>query len=229
VVLLRCWLHAAAVDRRPFRQVHRWATGGVAGEAVRILRTHREAASGWSGELESVLHAHPDRRDAAQALIRRALEPLTAVHIRDACSPGGSGGLDLASFTAEWGTLYVVGERIEDPRTHPGAMPLLTALVSCVVEHGRSMAAGSPAGRLDPPVTFVLDDAAALAPLPELPELLAEGRLRGLPALAVLRSPEQALARWQAPVWQYADVRLALGDATAGALPPSVPDAVRLR
>jgi hypothetical protein len=230
VTLLRCWLHAAAVDGRPFRQVQRWAAGGAAaGEAVRVLRTDRAAASGWSGELESVLHAHPERRDAAQALIRRALEPLNAVHIRDACSPGSSGGLDVESFAAERGTLYVVGERIEDPRSHPGAMPLLTALVSSVVEHGRRMAAGSPAGRLDPPLTFVLDDVAALAPVPELPALLADGREAGLPALAVLRSPEQALARWQAPLWQDADLRLALGDATAEALAPAVPDALRIR
>jgi hypothetical protein len=108
-------------------------------------------------------------------------------------------------------------------------MPLLTALVSSVVEHGRRMAAGSPAGRLDPPLTFVLDDVAALAPVPELPALLAGGREAGLPALAVLRSPEQALARWQAPLWQDADLRLALGDATAEALAPAVPDALRIR
>jgi hypothetical protein len=222
--LLRCWLHAAAVAGQPFRQIQRWAAGGTAaGEAVRILRTDTGVVSGWSGELESVLHAHPERRDAAQALIRKITEPLNSVHIRDACSPGRTGGLDLESFTAERGTLYVVGERVEDPRTRPGAMPLLTALVSSVVEHGRSMAAGSPSGRLDPPVTFVLDDVAALAPLPELPALLAEGHPAGLPTLAVLRSPEQALARWGAPVWQQADVRLALGED-----PPSVPDAVRL-
>jgi hypothetical protein len=230
VTLLRCWVHAAAVDGRPFRQLQRWAAGSsAAGEAVRILRTDREAASGWSGELESVLHAHPERRDAAQALIRRILEPLNSVHIRDACSPPKSGALDLESFAAERGTLYVVGERIEDPRSHLGAMPLLTALVSSVVEHGRRMAARSPAGRLDPPLTFVLDDVAALAPAPDLPGLLADGRACGLPALAVLRSPEQALARWQLPLWQDAEVRLALGDATADALPPSVPDAIRIR
>jgi hypothetical protein len=230
VTLLRCWVHAAAVDGRPFRQLQRWAAGGsAAGDAVRILRTDREAASGWSGELESVLHAHPERRDAAQALIRRILEPLNSVHIRDACSPAKSGGLDLESFAAERGTLYVVGERIEDPRSHLGAMPLLTALVSSVVEHGRRMAARSPAGRLDPPLTFVLDDVAALAPAPDLPALLADGRACGLPTLAVLRSPEQALARWQLPLWQDAEVRLALGDATADALPPSVPDAIRIR
>lgn len=228
VTLMRCWLHAAAVDGRPFRQLQRWAAGGsAAGEAVRVLRTDQAAASGWSGELESVLHAHPERRDAAQELIRRVLEPLNSVHIRDACNPARTGGLDLESFAAERGTLYVMGERIEDPRTRPGAMPLLTALVSSVVEHGRRMAARSPAGRLDPPLTFVLDDVAALAPLPELPALLADGRVTGLPALAVLRSPEQALARWQLPLWQDAEVRLALGEA-ADALSPSVPDAVRI-
>ncbi len=230
VVLLRCWLHAAAVDGRPFRQVHRWAAGGAAAaDAVRILRTDTGAASGWSGELESVLHAHPERRDAAQALIRQTLEPLNSVHIRDACNPSRTGGLDLESWGAERGTLYVVGERIEDPRTHLGAMPLLTALVSSVVEHGRCMAAGSSAGRLDPPLTFVLDDVAALAPAPDLPELLAAGTAAGLPTLAVLRSPEQAMARWQAPLWQHADQRIALGDDTADSLPPSVPDAIRLR
>jgi hypothetical protein len=222
--LLRCWLHAAAVGGLPFRQIQRWAAGGAAaGEPVRILRTDTGAASGWSGELESVLHAHPERRDAAQGLIRRITEPLNSVHIRDACSPGRTGGLDLESFTAERGTLYVVGERVEDPRTRPGAMPLLTALVSSVVEHGRGMAAGSPSGRLDPPMTFVLDDVAALAPLPGLPALLTEGHPSGLPTLAVLRSPEQALARWGTPVWSHADMRLALGED-----PPTVPDAVRL-
>ncbi|MEV6013026.1 type VI secretion protein [Streptomyces sp. NPDC051976] len=229
VTLLRCWLHAAAVDGLPFRQVHRWAAGGAAaGEAVRILRTDTGAASGWSGELESVLHAHPERRDAAQALIRKTLEPLNSVHIRDACNPTRIGGLDMESFVAERGTLYVVGERIEDPRTHLGAMPLLTALVSSVVEHGRRMAAMSSAGRLDPPLTFVLDDVAALAPLPALPELLATGESDGLPTLAVLRSPEQALARWQSPLWQQATLRLALGENTAASLPPAVPDAIRL-
>jgi hypothetical protein len=70
---------------------------------------------------------------------------------------------------------------------------------------------------------------AALAPLPGLPHLLSTGHATGLPTLAVLRSPEQALARWQTPLWQNADVRLALGDETADTLPPAVPDAVRIR
>jgi hypothetical protein len=207
--------------------VHRWAGGGAALEAVRILRTHSLARAGWSGELESVLHAHPERRDAGQTLIHRALECLGSVHIRDACVPARSDALSLESFIAEGGTLYVVGEPNEDPRTHPGATPLLTALVSSVVEHGRRMAERSPSGRLDPPLALILDDVAALAPLPGLPDLLAEGAALGLPALAVLRSPEQSRDRWPGSPWQRADTRLVLGPA-APSLFSQLPDAVCL-
>ncbi|MEU9203276.1 type VI secretion protein [Streptomyces sp. NPDC048332] len=194
--LLQCWLHAAAIDGRPFRQVHRWALGGSAHEPVRLLRTHPKAASGLAGLLESALTAHPERREMAQELTVRAFGALASVHIRDACTPNRSDALALESFVDEGGSLYVVGEPIENPRSGPGAMPLLTALASDVVEHGRRMAARSSDGRLDPPMTLVLDDIAAVAPLPRLPELLTTGEEQGLPTVALLRSREQARARW---------------------------------
>ncbi|MEW2031501.1 type VI secretion protein [Streptomyces roseifaciens] len=194
--LLRCWLHAAAVDGRPFRQVLRWAQGTAAHEPVRILRTHVKAAGGAAGELESALTGHPQRREVAQELTARALGALSSVHVRDACNPHRADSLAWESFVAEGGTLYVVGEAIEDPRTRPGAMPLLTALVSSVVERGRGMAGRSSAGRLDPPLTLVLDDVAAVAPAPALPDLVAEGTAQGLPTFALMRSEEQARARW---------------------------------
>ncbi|MFE0645462.1 type VI secretion protein [Streptomyces sp. NPDC058877] len=194
--LLRCWLHAAAVDGRPFRQVHRWAQGAGAHEPVRILRSHPKAASGLAGLLESALTAHPESRRLAQELTARALASLSSIHIREACVPNRTDSLALASFLAEGGTLYVVGEAIEDPRTHPGAMPILTALAANVVEHGRRMAARSSDGRLGPPLTLVLDDVAAVAPIPQLPELLATGDAQGMPTLALMRSREQARSRW---------------------------------
>lgn len=200
--LVRCWLHAAAVDGRPFKQLHRWAQGGNAHDAVRILRTHPKATAGLAGLLESALTGHPERREIAQQLVVRALSALSSIHIREACTPNRTDSLTLESFINEGGTLYVVGEQIEDPRTHPGAMPLLTALAADVVEHGRRMAARSSDGRLDPPMTLVLDDVAAVAPLPSLPELLATGQDQGLPTLVLLRSVEQARARWPEPLPQ---------------------------
>ncbi|MFF8016010.1 TraM recognition domain-containing protein [Streptomyces sp. NPDC007929] len=194
--LLRSYLHAAAIDGRTVRHVHRWSQGTQIQDAVRILRTNPKAAPGSAGELEGALTAHPERRDMAQQLTTRALAALSTVNIREACTPNRTDALALDSFIHETGTLYVVGESIEDPRTNPGAMPLLTALVSSVVERGRHMAERSSAGRLDPPMTLVLDDVAAVAPLPHLPELLATGADRGMPTLALLRSREQGRARW---------------------------------
>lgn len=194
--LLRSYLHAAAIEARTIRHVHRWCQGAQIQDAVRTLRTHPKAAPGSAGELEAALTAHPERRDIAQELTSRALSALFTVNIREACTPNRNDALALDSFVDEGGTLYVVGESIEDPRTHPGAMPLLTALTSSVVERGRRMAERSSSGRLDPPLTLVLDDVAAVAPLPQLPELLAAGADRGLPTLALLRSREQARTRW---------------------------------
>ncbi|GAA0301341.1 hypothetical protein GCM10010302_44800 [Streptomyces polychromogenes] len=197
--LLRSWLQAAALDGLPFKQLARWAQGNGSQEPVRILRTHPQAAPGAAGELESALIAHSERREQAQYLTARALSCLTSIHIREACNPNRTDALALASFAAEGGTLYVVGESVEDPRTRPGAMPLLTALASHVVEHGRRMAARSSRGRLDPPMTLVLEDVAAVAPVPRLPELLDDERL---PLLALCRSREQARGRW--PEWPVA-------------------------
>ncbi|MFJ1656055.1 type IV secretory system conjugative DNA transfer family protein [Streptomyces sp. NPDC088337] len=194
--LLRSFLHAAAVDGRAIRHVHRWAQGTQVQEAVRILRTNPKAAAGSAGELESSLTSYPERRDMAQELTGRALASLVTVNIREACTPNRTDAVALDSFVNEGGTLYVVGESLEDPRTDPGAMPLLTALASSVVERGRRMAERSSSGRLDPPLTLILDDVAAVAPLPQLPELLAAGAGQGLPTLVLLRSREQARARW---------------------------------
>ncbi|MEV0559578.1 type VI secretion protein [Streptomyces sp. NPDC050597] len=200
--LLRSYLHAAAVDGRTIRHVHRWAQGTQVQDAVRILRTNPKAASGSAGELEATLTSHPERRDIAQELTARALSALFTVNVREACTPNRTDSLTLDSFVDEGGTLYVVGEPIEDPRANPGAMPLLTALASSVVERGRRMAERSSSGRLDPPLTLVLDDVAAVAPLPQLPDLLSAsggtgtGLDRGLPVLALLRSREQARSRW---------------------------------
>ncbi|MEU9986401.1 type VI secretion protein [Streptomyces sp. NPDC048045] len=194
--LLRSYLHAAALENRTIRHVHRWSQGNQVQDAVRTLRTHPGAAPGAAGELEAALTAYPERRDMAQELTSRALSALLTVNIREACAPNRTDALTLDSFVHEGGTLYVVGASIEDPRTDPGAMPLLTALVSSVVERGRRMAERSSSGRLDPPMTLVLDDVAAVAPLPQLPDLLATGAGQGLPTLALLRSREQARARW---------------------------------
>ncbi|MFD9171332.1 type VI secretion protein [Streptomyces diastaticus] len=194
--LLRCFLHAAETAGKGVKHLHRWAQGGQLQEAVTVLRTHPRAAAGSAGELESALTAHPVRRDQALQLTTKALGSLSSVHIRNACGANRADAAAVESFVAEGGSLYVVGESVEDPKSHPGAVPLVTAFASYVVEHGRRVAARSPAGRLDPPALLVLEDLAAVAPFPELPGLLTAAPLEGIHPLVLLRSQEQARSRW---------------------------------
>ncbi|MEU2609540.1 hypothetical protein [Streptomyces albus] len=147
--MLRCWLHAAALEKRPFKEVHRWALATTpTTDAVRILRTHPKSTGGAAGELEAALAGHPQLRADAEVLIRRALAPLGQLHVRNACSAERSDRLALESFIDEAGTLYVVG-------ADPDVLPILNALTQSVVEHGRRMAARSSDGRLDPPLTTI--------------------------------------------------------------------------
>ncbi|QPP10791.1 hypothetical protein G4Z16_18155 [Streptomyces bathyalis] len=148
--LLRSWLHAAALDDRPFREVARWALAKTApADPIQTLRTHPKAAPGAAGELEATLTGHPERRKEATELVRRALSPLSQLHVRNACTAARADRIALESFIDETGTLYVVGD-------DPELMPILNALAQSVVEHGRRMAARSSSGRLGPPLTTIL-------------------------------------------------------------------------
>ncbi|GAA4658391.1 type IV secretory system conjugative DNA transfer family protein [Streptomyces chumphonensis] len=209
--LLRCCLHAADISGKPFKSVHRWATGTSTADAVRVLRRHADAASGAAGELEATLTGHAERRDMASALIDRALAALRQVHVRNTCAGARNDSVALESFGAEMGTLYIVGAEVEAPRRDAGVVPLVTALTSSVVEHGRRMAARSSSGRLDPPMTVVLDNPAAVAPLADLPALLTEGEELGIHTLAYVRSTAQARTSWP----HLAQSHLARADATS--------------
>lgn len=99
--LLRSYLHAAAIDTRTIRHLHRWAQGSNVQEAVRTLRTNPKAAPGAAGELESALTSHPERRDIAQELTARALSALSTVNVRESCTPNRADSLVLDSFVHE--------------------------------------------------------------------------------------------------------------------------------
>ncbi len=200
----------------------RWAAGTARHEAVTVLRTADPIASGpgWAGELQAALSGTEDMREAALDRVLSALDALSDLHVLKACSPGTpQDALDLDSFLHNRGTLYVVGRGDESrvSRAAHSAMPLLTALVEDVVEHARRVAVRSASGLLDPPLLCVLDRVAAVAPFPGLPELMARGGPLGLNVLTVLRSPEQARARWGEralhSLWTNSDAGVVLGPA----------------
>ncbi|SFB79896.1 hypothetical protein [Streptomyces aidingensis] len=123
--LLRCYLHAAALSSQPFHHIQRWVQGRNGGEAGKVLRSHPRAAPGSSMELESALTSHPGRRDAALALLEKALSGLDQLHIRQSCAPGRVDTLALDNIAGEDGTLYIIGA---DPVTAPFRAALLDAV-----------------------------------------------------------------------------------------------------
>ena len=82
--VLRCLLHAAALDGRTAADLYRWSLDPAAAvEAVTILGRDTTAAPGWEDALEQAADADPRTRDSIWLGVRQALSALA-----DPQSPG---------------------------------------------------------------------------------------------------------------------------------------------
>ena len=209
--VLRCYLHAAALDGRTMRDVLGWVSRPADPAPVRILRSAAGAAPGWAEELVAQAAADPRTRDSVWAGVRRAVDALADPRVLDACSPPPGGQFNTATFLAGGGTLYLLGTT----GAQLTVAPLVTALVEDLVDAARRRAASTPGGRLDPPLTLLLDEAANIAPIPSLPNLLSDGGGSGITTVCVLQSLAQARARWgQAgadAMWDASTTKVVLG------------------
>jgi len=209
--VVRCYLHAAALGDRGIADVLRWVGTPTDNTPVELLRRSPGAAAGWAAELAAQVDADSRHRDNVWAGVRRSFDCLADPRVLAACSPGPGEDFDPDAFLDDDGTLYLLGSAA----AQLSVAPLITALVEDVVEAARRRAARAPGGRLDPPLTLMLDEAANIAPLPSLPSLLSDGGGTGLTTLAVLQSLAQARARWGAEqarsMWDAATVKIVLG------------------
>lgn len=209
--VLRCYLHAAALDGLGMREVLDWTGRPTDPTPVRILRHHRLAAPGWAEELTAQADADNRQRDSVWAGVRRALDSLADPRVLDACTPERAASFDPAEFVSQRGTIYLLGST----GSQLSVAPLVTALVEDLVDTARRLGAADPSGRLTPPLTLVLDEAANIAPLPSLPNLLADGGGSGITTLCVLQSLAQARARWgdagADAIWDAATLKVILG------------------
>ena len=209
--VLRCLLHAAALDGRAAMDLYRWSLDpATAVEAVTILG-RPSAAPGWEDALEQAANADPRTRDSIWLGVRQALSALADPRVLDTVTPRGGESFDPATFLTSRGTLYVLGTA-----TGAGAAaPLLAALVEDMVETARRLAAASTGARLDPPLLLALDEIGNLAPLPSLPALMSEGGGTGITTLAVLQSLAQARGAWgeqaAGAMWDAAIAKIILG------------------
>jgi type IV secretion system protein VirD4 len=102
--------------------------------------------------------------------------------------------LDASRFVTGPSTLYVCAGSDDQRYTAPLVAGVLRDLR--VAAYGRA-AALSDSGYYDgPPMLFALDEVANIAPLHDLPTIVAEGGSQGVVTLACLQDLSQAAARW---------------------------------
>ncbi len=221
--VLRCLLHAAALQGQSMRAVLRWARDFDDDTPYEILRHHPDAAPGWMRDLTKFCRGEAretvSSTDMSLALV---LAPLADPRVVDlVCPPppdtdidaegGGEAVMfDPAAFVHSTDTLYLLSE---GGRT--GVAPLITSLVTAVVRAGRSASQRTVSGRLDPPLTFVLDEVANIAPIPDLPQLMADGGGRGMSVWPVAQDMAQLETRFGVDgaktIWGAAAVKLLMG------------------
>lgn len=212
LIILQCLLHAAALSGEGVRAFRRWSSSPVlAREALDVL-SRTGAALGWQADLMGILEDDPRNTSNSWIGVSAAVAPLSSPKVLAALDPrDASEEFDPKAFIRERGTLYLIGTRAGAA----AAGPYLSALIDDIDNAAREMAFIAPGGRLDPPLSLILDEIANLAPWPGLPIALSDGGGIGISTLVVLQSLSQARTGWSieeaATIWDSAIIKVIFG------------------
>lgn len=209
--VIRCLLHAAALEEKTPADLYRWShAASAAKEAVAILGSHPYATPGWAHALDSIIGMDQRTRDSVWAVVSNAFSPLADPAVLASVSPGDGESFTPHEFLRSHGTLYLLGTASGSSAT----AGLVAAFVEDVIDTARRMAARSDGARLDPPLAVILDEAANY-PLPSLPTLMSEGGGSGITTMAVFQSLSQARDKWgreaAGSIWDGASAKIILG------------------
>ena len=183
-------LLAAAHGRLTMADVLRWITTVEEEEPTDLLK--HLASPGAQPALEalrSVWKADPRFRSNLTQTIATGLDAWQEPAIATATI--GESHISADRLLAGPNTLYLVAPAHEQRRLRG----LFTALVADITAGAfeRSAHTGRP---IDPPLLLALDEAANIAPLPNLDEIASTGPGQGVQLLTVLQNISQAYDRW---------------------------------
>lgn len=217
MVVLRCYLHAAALHGRTMTDVVRWARRQADPEPLALLR-QAEAAGvgtpGWADELEQFMTVQEsDSRAGIWASVSQCLRFLFPQHVLEQFSPEPDEEFDIENFVSGRNTLYILGKERGDNPITPGVHVLLESLVARMVR----VASGMPAGRMEPPVTVELNEAPIIAPMGSLPRLMGLCAKRSIAVHLYGRSVSEIRNRFGdaalRSLWDMTAYRIILGGA----------------
>lgn len=190
--LLKAYLHAAALEGLDIRAVLEWSRRPDDAAPADVLTSSPFAAPGWEDLIALHTSGAAETTSGVMRYVGRALSCFSHEAVVDLCCPGPGQELDIEELLLANGTVYLLGKG-----SRLGAVaPLITAFADELFDRAERLAARMPSRRLDPPLLGMLDEAPSIAPLPSLPDLLADGRGRGIVIVYAMQSFSQAVTRW---------------------------------
>lgn len=184
--VLAALMHAACLGQLTMSDVAGWVADPTGSErqVMKLLRSSPVPA--YATDVAQFISTNDRTRSSITSTMMPAFGWLTSPSARAAAEPGAS--LDVERVLADHSTIYLLGAK----DSH--SAPLVAALTGYIAREARRIAAYQPGGRLDPPLTLVLDEAALLAP--PLEDWTADMGGRNVTIYAAFQSRAQLLARW---------------------------------
>ncbi|MGH3910357.1 MAG: type IV secretory system conjugative DNA transfer family protein, partial [Pseudonocardiaceae bacterium] len=185
--VLAALLHAAALGELSMRSVLEWVANPDAAlrTVTNLLRRSPEPA--YTEDAAQFLTTNDRTRTSITSTIMPALGWLTSPAASAAAT--GAKPFDVAELLRTRATVYLLGAE----ETHTA--PLVCALTGHIARQARRLAARETSGRLDPPLTLALDEAALVSPVP-LEQWTADMGGRGVSIVAAFQSRAQLITRW---------------------------------
>ena len=186
--------HALATTAHPARGLMGAEHWTERAEALLAPLLHAAALGGWT--MAQVLR-WVQRRDVSEGVMETeerersgifstAANILAAYRLPSALEAAAQPNFDPDAFVRSSDTVYICAPASEQEQLAPLVVAFLETVRRATYARGTAW----------PPVLFVLDEVANIAPLPNLPALVSEGGGQGLVTLACLQDLSQARARW---------------------------------
>lgn len=204
--VLKAFLWAADADGLSLLDVARWSKSVRNTEAIKIFEKYEHpdplapgqpvAPRGWKEDLEQVqkVEGKPTTSENVFGTLSKTFMFLDAPRVQqivESAHDPATPQFDIDAYLTSHDTLYLLGR--EDGMGSIG--PLFTCLTGEIYEAARTLAPMNRGGRLDPPWTMVLDEAALICSVP-LERWTADSRGLGINIHACFQSPAQIYERW---------------------------------
>lgn len=212
--LLAMTILAAALSGGDLMHVYGWLSSESNELPQQLLRQNKQQVAAL--RLRSVQGLNPRQRDGLYDMARRFIGLLEEENYarsvlpqtrKDLSLPGFEDTeigrtvsyphryrqFDIDAFVTSTDTLYALSKEGPD-----SSAALTTALIGSIIDAAQERARRSPGGRLALPLLAVLDEAANVCRLPELPAWYSHLGSQGICVMTLLQSPAQAQRVWGA-------------------------------